>query len=99
MKADGGALGDLSKILDKILQAKPAAEIRADAASIVQKIASKGLAGPGASPEDAYSQAAKAMFIHALTEAADEAARKQFFNLETAINDLWIKLDPIRNLR
>lgn len=50
-KANDGALGDLSKMLDKILQAKPAAEIKADAASIVQKITSKSPAGPAHRPK------------------------------------------------
>lgn len=38
----------------------------------------------------------KALFIAVLTGAIDKAAGQQTFNLETAINDLWLKLGNLR---
>ncbi|MBN8733035.1 MAG: hypothetical protein J0L64_21045 [Acidobacteria bacterium] len=40
--------------------------------------------------------AQKAIFISALQQAIQKAASQQNFNMETAINDLWIKLSSLR---
>jgi hypothetical protein len=95
-KPEAQATGELAKVMEKILQAKPAAEVKVDIAAVLQTPGQAGGPPMGASPEEAYSGAVNAMFIHALAEAADEAAKKPSFNLETAINDLWIKLDRMR---
>ena len=40
--------------------------------------------------------AQKAIFIGTLQQAIQKAASQQNFNLETAINDVWIKLSGLR---
>ena len=39
---------------------------------------------------------AKVVFVSVLTEAIDKAGKNAHFNVETAINDLWVHLDAAR---
>lgn len=54
------------------------------------------LAGMGAQPGSVGRFLTKAAFISALHEAIDKARKNPQFNLETAINDLWIHFDAVR---
>jgi hypothetical protein len=56
---------------------------------------SPGGAGGGAGGGLA-GMAQRAMFIAALQQAIQKAASQQNFNMETAINDLWVKLSGLR---
>jgi hypothetical protein len=37
-------------------------------------------------------------FVSVLQEAMDKASKNQNFNLETAINDMWVHLDSVRKM-
>ena len=37
-------------------------------------------------------------FVSVLQEAMDKASKNQNFNLETAINDMWVHLDAVRKM-
>lgn len=53
-------------------------------------------AGIGRQTGNMRQSIAKAAFISALHQALDKAGKNPQFNLETAINDLWIHLDAVR---
>jgi len=91
-----GVLGDIGKLLEKNVQGSPFGALQGDLKSLGQKLAQGARAAAPPQPVDLSGMLAKSMFIHVLTEAADQAAQKQHFNVETAINDLWIKLDRVR---
>jgi hypothetical protein len=38
----------------------------------------------------------KIAYIAVLAEAIEDAKQKQHFNVETAVNDLWVKLNRVR---
>jgi hypothetical protein len=42
--------------------------------------------------------ARKILFIAVLQAAIEKAGKNRHFNIETAINDLWISLDPVRKM-
>lgn len=62
----------------------------------------KALAPRGSSPgppsADVNSLAAKVAYIAVLQSEIERATQNHHFNVLTAINDLWIKLDSVRNL-
>lgn len=45
----------------------------------------------------AQAQTEKALYLAVLAAAMEKASTQTAFNMETAINDLWIKLGNIRN--
>jgi hypothetical protein len=58
---------------------------------------SKLMAASGAGRLDQLPEAlTKTMFISILLEAVEDARAKPHFNVETAINDLWVKLSKAR---
>lgn len=92
-----GVLGDVGKLLEKNVQGSPFGALQGDLKSLAQKLGQGAARAAGSAPQvDLSGMLAKSMFIHVLTEAADDAAKKQHFNVETAINDLWVKLDRVR---
>ena len=50
-------------------------------------------------PGTVQPNAAKLAYIVALNSALRKASSQNHFNLETAINDLWIKLEAVRTLQ
>lgn len=52
--------------------------------------------GPGVNLEGLPGALTKAMYISILLEAVEDARGKQHFNVETSINDLWVKLAKVR---
>lgn len=54
-------------------------------------------ANPGAAGQ-AKQTLVKLAFVSVLQEAMDKASKSQHFNVETAINDMWIHLDSVRQM-
>lgn len=72
------------------------------AAGAVQQVAQSiggfvkgGIGGP-AGLEALPAALTKTMYISILLEAVEDARAKKSFNVETAINDLWVKLSRVR---
>jgi hypothetical protein len=87
-------LEGLSKLLNGASGAAggPAQQI---AQSIAAGAGKSGL-GAAASLDALPAALTKAMYISILLEAVEDAREKQHFNVETAINDLWVKLSKVR---
>lgn len=89
-----GLLDGLSKVLAGGGAAAPPSVVKQIAESL-GAAAKNGLGG--ASRLDQLPAAlTKTMFISVLLEAVEDARAKPNFNVETAINDLWVKLSKVR---
>lgn len=68
---------------------------------VVRQIAESLVAAPrnglgGGQLDQLPAALTKTMFISVLLEAVEDARAKPHFNVETAINDLWVKLSKVR---
>ncbi|MDX1983843.1 MAG: hypothetical protein SFV51_26450 [Bryobacteraceae bacterium] len=88
----GGVMDHLSQLLGGVAASNGAA------AQVAQTLAGNGTGGGAAMPNlDSLGPAlTKIAYIAVLAEAIEDAKGKQHFNVETAVNDLWVKLNRVR---
>lgn len=88
----GGVMDHLSKLLGGLAATNGAA------AQVAQTLAGNGNAGGITVPnlESLGPALTKIAYIAVLAEAIEDAKGKQHFNVETAVNDLWVKLSRVR---
>ena len=89
-----GLLDGLSKALSGI--AGPQGGAAQQIAKAIAGGAGKSGFGTGVRLDGLADALTKAMFVSVLLEAVEDARGKQHFNVETAINDLWVKLGKVR---
>lgn len=87
-----GLLDGLSKMMAGSGAAGPAGVVKQIAESLGAAVQN----GLGGQLDQLPAALTKTMFIAVLLEAVEDARAKPNFNVETAINDLWVKLSKVR---